>query len=69
VQERTAALTHTNEKTWCEIRRAMSREGTAQLLARRDHPGGAARISRELHDQLGQDLHALMLGLKSLKTA
>jgi signal transduction histidine kinase len=71
VQERTAALTHANEVLRAEIlaRQRAERE-RQQLLARlvTIQEEERRRISRELHDQLGQDLHALMLGLKSLET-
>jgi signal transduction histidine kinase len=70
VQERTAALTRTNEVLRAEIlaRQRAERE-RQQLLARlvTIQEEERRRISRELHDQLGQDLHALMLGLKSLE--
>jgi signal transduction histidine kinase len=70
VQERTAALTHANEVLRAEIlaRQRAERE-RQQLLAHlvTIQEEERRRISRELHDQLGQDLHALMLGLKSLE--
>jgi signal transduction histidine kinase len=70
VQERTAALTHTNKVLRAEIlaRQRAERE-QQQLLARlvSIQEEERRRISRELHDQLGQDLHALMLGLKSIE--
>jgi PAS domain S-box-containing protein len=70
VQERTAALTHTNEILRAEIlaRQRVERE-RQQLLARlvTIQEEERRRISRELHDQLGQNLQALMLGLKSLE--
>jgi PAS domain S-box-containing protein len=70
VQERTAALTHTNESLRAEIlaRQRAERE-RQQLLARlvTIQEEERRRISRELHDQLGQNLQALMLGLKSLE--
>jgi PAS domain S-box-containing protein len=70
VQERTAALAYTNEVLRAEIQaRHEAEREQQQLLARlvTIQEEERRRISRELHDQLGQDLHALMLGLKSLE--
>jgi PAS domain S-box-containing protein len=72
VQERTAALTRSNEALRAEIlaRQRAERE-RQQLLARlvTIQEEERRRLSRELHDQLGQDLDALMLGLKSLEVS
>lgn len=70
VRERTAELAQSNKVLHVEIaerkraeaarRQLLQRLVTAQEEERR-------RLSRELHDQLGQHLTALMLGLQSLK--
>jgi len=70
VQERTAALTYTNEVLRAEIQARQRAEKERQQLLTRlvlIQEEERYRISRELHDQLGQDLHALMLGIKSLE--
>jgi PAS domain S-box-containing protein len=72
VQERTAALTHTNAVLRAEIRARQRAEREQQRLLARlvtIQEQERRRISRELHDQLGQDLHALILGLKSLEVS
>jgi PAS domain S-box-containing protein len=56
VRERTAELAHANEARLQVLRRLV----TAQEEERR-------RVSRELHDQMGQHLTGLMLGLKALE--
>ncbi|WP_422932093.1 chemotaxis protein CheB [Singulisphaera sp. PoT] len=58
VAERTAELTLANEARMALVRRLV----TAQEDERR-------RVSRELHDGLGQELTALILGLKTLERA
>ena len=56
--ERTAELTRAHEARVALLRRLV----TAQEDERR-------RVSRELHDGLGQELTALILGLKALEVA
>jgi len=76
VEERTAELAHTSEELRAEI---IERKRVEETLRRNEEARnellrrlGAAqeqerwRIARELHDQMGQRLSALMLGLKSL---
>ncbi len=72
VQERTAKLVESNE----QLRRQMAERERAeaarealrrQLLNAQEEE--RRRIARELHDQMGQNLTALKLGLKSLQDA
>ena len=72
VQERTARLLESNEQLRCEInereRAEASREALRrQLLSAQEEE--RRRIARELHDQMGQNLTVLNLGLKSLHDA
>jgi PAS domain S-box-containing protein len=70
VHERTSELAQINESLEIEIReRRQAQEARRQLLdqlvtAQEDERG---RISRELHDQMGQHLTAIMLLIDSLK--
>ena len=65
VQERTAKLVKSNEQLQCEI--SERKELRRQLIHAQEEE--RRRIARELHDQMGQDLTALNLGLKSLLDA
>lgn len=70
VTRRTAELAETNVRLRAQISRGKRTERVRQKLlqqltsAEEDERG---RISRELHDQVGQHLTAMMLGLKSLE--
>jgi signal transduction histidine kinase len=70
VQERTVALSALNLSLQAEMLRRQQAEGAHQEVLRRlsraeeDERG---RISRELHDRLGQDLTALRLGLQMVR--
>jgi signal transduction histidine kinase len=70
VQQRTADLSALNEVLNAEILQRKKAETAHQLVRR--HLAEAqeterGRISRELHDRLGQDLTALKLGLQNLR--
>ncbi len=70
VEERTAALTQANEALTAEIERREQAEAARQDLLQRlltAQEEERHRIARELHDQMGQHLTALILGLKILK--
>jgi signal transduction histidine kinase len=70
VRERTAELARSNKVLQVEIAERKRAEVARQQLLRRlvtAQEEERRRLSRELHDQLGQHLTALMLGLKSLK--
>jgi len=69
VQERTVELSRANEVLRIEIsQRKQAEAERLQALARLvdSQENERARISRQLHDQMGQDLTALKLGLKIL---
>jgi PAS domain S-box-containing protein len=70
VHERTAELARANELLTAEIERReraeAARHGLLQRLAAAQEEE-RRRIARELHDQMGQHLTALSLGLKSLR--
>lgn len=69
VRERTAELDHVNQALREEIEeRRRMQQARQDLLRQLDAAQEAERgkLSRELHDQVGQHLTALMLGLKSL---
>jgi signal transduction histidine kinase len=71
VQARTAQLLEANRALEEEItQRQRAQEAHQQILRRLGDAEEAerGRISRELHDRLGQDLTALKLGLQSLRT-
>ncbi|MGH7958089.1 MAG: PAS domain-containing sensor histidine kinase [Opitutaceae bacterium] len=71
VQERTAALDAVNGALRDEIIERQRAEASRQELQRQlasAQEDERRRISRELHDEIGQHLTALMLGLKSLET-
>jgi signal transduction histidine kinase len=70
VHERTAELTAANHSMQSEIaRRQQAEEAQKQVLRRLQglEETERGRISRELHDRLGQDLTALKLGLRWLR--
>ena len=71
VRERTAELGHTNGVLEAEISRREQAEGERRTLQRRlttAQEDERRRIARELHDQLGQHLTALALGLKVIQS-
>ena len=70
IKERTAELSATNRALQAEIRqRQRAEEAHLQVLRRLSEAQETerGRISRELHDRLGQDLTALKLGLQILR--
>jgi signal transduction histidine kinase len=70
VQKRTAELSDANRSLQVEItQRKWAEEAHQQVLRRLSgaEETERGRISRELHDQLGQDLTALKLGLQMLR--
>jgi two-component system, chemotaxis family, CheB/CheR fusion protein len=72
VRERTSELARANSALQGEIAersqaQAMRNEVTRQLITAEERE--RQRISRELHDQMGQQLTALLLGLQALKDA
>jgi signal transduction histidine kinase len=72
VQERTRALAAANATLRAEIGERARAEHARHLLLRQlvtVQEEERGRIARELHDQMGQDLTALMLGLKTLRDA
>jgi signal transduction histidine kinase len=72
VQERTTKLVESNEKLRSEISERERAEAAREALRRqliRAQEEERRRIARELHDQMGQGLTVLNLGLKSLHEA
>jgi signal transduction histidine kinase len=70
VRERTAELDSVNAQLQAEIRSHERAEKARQYLQRRlvtSQEEERGRISRELHDEVGQQLMALMLSLKALE--
>jgi signal transduction histidine kinase len=70
VQQRTAELSRTNKALQAEIgQRQRAEEAHREVLRRLADAQETerGRISRELHDRLGQDLTALKLGLQMLR--
>jgi signal transduction histidine kinase len=70
VQERTGELLAANRSLQSEIaqrRRAEAAHQEVQRLLSRAQETERGRISRELHDQMGQELTALKLGLQLLR--
>jgi len=72
VRERTRELAEANAVLHAQIGDRERAEQARQLLLRRlvtVQEEERRRIARELHDQMGQDLTVLMLGLKALRDA
>ncbi len=70
VRERTASLSVVNQALESEILQRQRAEQAHQLVQRRlseAQETERGRISRELHDRLGQDLTALKLGLQNMR--
>jgi signal transduction histidine kinase len=70
VRERTAELVQSNQQLRREMSERESAEAAREALRRqliRAQEEERRRIARELHDQMGQNLTALNLGLKSLR--
>jgi signal transduction histidine kinase len=70
VRERTADLLALNGALQVEMRQRQRAEEASQMVLRRlseAQETERGRISRELHDRLGQDLTALKLGLQNLR--
>ncbi len=70
VEERTRELAQVNEALKCEIVERNDAESARTELLRRlvaAQEDERRRIARELHDQMGQHLTAMMLGIKALK--
>jgi signal transduction histidine kinase len=70
IQQRTAELSEANRSLQVEIVQRQRAEEAHQRVLRRlstAEETERGRISRELHDQLGQDLTALKLGLQMLR--
>ncbi|HEX4997810.1 MAG TPA: GAF domain-containing sensor histidine kinase, partial [Terriglobia bacterium] len=72
VRERTAELSQANDRLQTALMDRLQLDASREQLRRRlasAHEEERRRISRELHDQMGQRVIALSLGLNALKAA
>jgi two-component system, chemotaxis family, CheB/CheR fusion protein len=72
VQERTSELAASNAALQSEIAERRSAERSRQMLLQQlltAQEEERRRIARELHDQMGQDLSALIMGLRAVQDA
>ncbi|HEY2800238.1 MAG TPA: ATP-binding protein [Chthoniobacterales bacterium] len=72
VQLRTAKLAESNQQLRCEMEERQEAEAAREALRRQlvnAQEEERRRIARELHDQMGQNLTALSLGIKTLRNS